>query len=106
MVCRCGWDCSCTNLFGTRRRRACEACCEDGLPGGAGRSSDMLSRFLARMFDRDRTRKNNRVGDDDLAAFLSDDYRSARLNVVHGSLDAGDADEVADAKRLLKQQKN
>src|SRR5215831_51187 len=105
MACRCGWDCSCTSSFGTRRRRASERRVEEAAPAVRGASS--LRSFLAgRMFHGDRVGEDDRVGNDDLTSFFRGDYGCARLDVIDRTFDAGDANEIADAKRFLNQQEN
>ena len=58
------------------------------------------------MLDGHWAGKNESVGNNDLPALFRRDDGGARLNVVYSSLDTDDADQIADAKRLLKQQQD
>src|SRR5262249_16645960 len=105
MACRCGWDCSCTSSFGTRRRRASERRVEEVAPAVGGTAS--LRSFLAgRMFHSDGVGEDYRVRNDDLTSFFRGDDRGAGLNVIDRTLDASNADEITNTKRFLNQQEN
>lgn len=58
------------------------------------------------MLHSDRAREDNRVGNNDLPPLLRGDDRCTRLDVIDRAFYAGDADEIADAKWLLKEQQN
>src|SRR5262249_53478537 len=104
---RCGWDCNCTNSFGTRRRRASERGLDEVLPAVATGRTGRFGRFLTGgMFDGNRAGEDNRVRNNDLAPLLGGDYGCARLNVVDHALNAGHADQIADAKWLLQKQQD
>jgi hypothetical protein len=77
------------------------------VPAAGGRSpGHFRSLPTGWMLHGDRVGEDDRVRNDDLAPFLGGDDRRPRLDVVDRALNAGDADEIADAERLLQKQQN